>query len=157
MSVEDRDDDLFTPSLKGVRRDSLPGTARPWRLSSQFYVAFFGGPLAAAAIAWLNGGRLGLSDARRLAIAGIGAAGLLVTLLLMVAIDPATDGSIRLVVIVVGVVCYLATRELQKPADRVYAAGRDQAAYASLWLRGIATALVCGVATGVAVAAAASA
>ena len=101
--------------------------------------------------------RLGLSDARRLAIAGIGAAGLLVTLLLMVAIDPATDGSIRLVVIVVGVVCYLATRELQKPADRVYAAGRDQAAYASLWLRGIATALVCGIATGVAVAAAAAA
>jgi hypothetical protein len=60
----ERDADLFSPSLtRSVRRD-LPAGSRPWRLASQFYVAFFGGPLAAGAIGLLNGKRLGLPRER---------------------------------------------------------------------------------------------
>lgn len=156
MSRENRNDDLFTPSLEGVRRAPLPSGERPWRLGSQFYIAFFGGPLAAAAIGWMNAKRLGLSGSRRLAIAGIGAAGMLVTILLVIAFDLATNRSLRLVIVAVGVACYLATRELQKPADRRYAAGRNRDAYGSLWLRGIVTTIAWGFVAGIAAAVAVS-
>jgi multisubunit Na+/H+ antiporter MnhB subunit len=141
-----------------VRRASpRPEGARPWRLGSQLYVAFFGGPLGAAAIGWFNGGRLGLSRSRSAVIVVIGAAGFLVTLALVVAIDAGSGRSPRLVMAGVGVACYVATRELQKPADTRYAVGRDQDAYDSLWLPGIATVIVCGLFTGVALAAAVAA
>ena len=150
--AEDDGDDLFTPTLQGATRPSLPEGARPWRLGSQFYVAFFGGPVAAALIGWRNGKRLGLTDSRLRAIAGIGIGGLLVTLLFVATVS-GTDTSIRLLVAGSGVVAYLATRELQKPADARYAVGRNRDAYDSLWTPGLITALACGFAHGLALAA----
>ena len=78
LREQERDDDLFSPSLRD--RAAIPAGARPWRLSSQFYVAFFGGPLAAAAIGVVNGRRLGLGTGRLVGIAaaGVGALCLLI-------------------------------------------------------------------------------
>lgn len=50
-------EDLYTPSLEGQRTRQV-SDARPWRLGSQFYIAFFGGPLGVGAIAFLNSQRL---------------------------------------------------------------------------------------------------
>jgi hypothetical protein len=50
--VAERADDLLQPTLTGRR--VLPGADRPWRLSSQVYVALFGGVMAIAPIAAMN-------------------------------------------------------------------------------------------------------
>jgi len=103
-------------------------------------------------IGWRNGKRLGLTDSRLRAIAGIGIGGLLVTLLFVATVS-GTDTSIRLLVVGSGVVAYLAIRELQKPADARYAVGRNRDAYDSLWTPGLVTAIACGFAHGLALAA----
>ena len=59
MSRPERDE-LFAPTLSQTARTELPPGEKPWRLNSQFYVAFFGGPLAAGTIGYLNGKRLGV-------------------------------------------------------------------------------------------------
>ncbi|MDQ3587759.1 MAG: OST3/OST6 family protein [Actinomycetota bacterium] len=53
-----------------------PDARRPWRLSSQVYVAFFGGVLAVTVIALTNAPRLRTPVSRQAVIAGIGAIGL---------------------------------------------------------------------------------
>jgi len=55
-------DNFLTPSLQGYQNQalSLP-LKKPWRLNSQFWIAFFGGVLPLMVIAYLNGKRLHLS------------------------------------------------------------------------------------------------
>ena len=108
----ERDADLFSPSLTQSVRRELPAGSRPWRLDSQFYVAFFGGPLAAGAIGVLNGKRLGLSRERLSAIGGIGVAGFVAVAVVAVLLDIGTRG--RIVLAVAGVASFLVARELQK-------------------------------------------
>ena len=140
-------DDLYTPTLSDVPAQAVDAP-RPWRLASQFYVAFFGGPLAAAAVGYLNGKRLGLARDRLLAIVGIGVAALAVTVA-AVAFGRGSGGATRLVSQASGVVAFLAIRELTKSADHRYAIRvRGDDAYAPLWRPGIAIVLVCGIVTG---------
>jgi len=144
--VSDRDDDLFAPSLTQSERRELPSGQKPWRLGSQFYVAFFGGPLAVAAIGYLNGKRLGLPQERLAAIIGAGLAGFAVAVGAAVVFLSATGAGPRLIVAGAGVVSYLAVRELQKDADRLYGINRDEdLAYDSLWAPGLGAVFLFGI------------
>ncbi len=141
-------DELLAPSLQHhpERSPSRP----PWRVGSQFWVAFFGGPLAVGAIAWLNAGRLGLAPARRHAVLALS---LLTFVLLMCGLawslgslepDRGRGALLRRAVQAAGVLLYLALAWLQRAGDR-----RHQAfggAYASLWKPGLAAVLAGGLA-----------
>ena len=145
----ERDADLFSPSLKQSARRDLPEGSRPWRLRSQFYVAFLGGPLALGAIGFLNGGRLGLSRERRWAIAGIAIAAFVAVVALAAVVLAAgtnVNRGPRLMLTVAGVVSFLAAHELQKDADRLYGLNRDEEqTYDSLWGPGIGAVLLAGI------------
>ena len=136
-------DNLYEPTLAGaVERPA--GLDPPWRLGSQGYVAFFGGPLAAGVVGFLNARRLDLEDGRALAILGIGVLGLSALLLLAALFDGIADLG-RGLLAVSGLACYVATRQLQKRADRRYALlpGANEA-YRSLWGPGLMIVLGCG-------------
>ncbi|NUT54442.1 MAG: hypothetical protein HOQ03_00480 [Thermoleophilia bacterium] len=140
------DDDLFSPSLSQTSRPELPAGSRPWRLGSQFYVAFFGGPLAMAAIGFLNATRLGLPRSRARQIAAAGAAAFAGAVATVLALD--SDVTPRLIVAVAGVACYVVARRLQRDADRLYGLGKDEElAYDSLVGPGLLAAVVGGFGT----------
>lgn len=154
MSEPSGRDDLFSPSLTQTAARELPAGGRPWRLGSQFYVSFFGGPLAAGAVGYLNGRRLGLSLERRLAMIGIGLAGFAGALVLAVSVLDADSGGRRFPVAIAGVAAFLATRQLQHRADRLYGFGKDEEqAYDSLWGPGLAIVVLFGLLSVVVVAA----
>jgi hypothetical protein len=69
--MDDRESDLLTPSLSGWRPTVV--NRPPFRLNSQFWLAFFGGPVAVTAIAVLNARRLKLPETvqRRMVVGGI--------------------------------------------------------------------------------------
>lgn len=141
--LREHDDELFSPSLRD--RVEVPPGRRPWRLGSQFYVAFFGGPLAAAAIGVLNGRRLGIGDGGLLAIAAAGLVALGLALVLASSLDTG-DARPRFIFVVAGVATYFVVRQLQKTADDRYRRGRpDEQVYDSLWAPGLAAVLVCGI------------
>ena len=134
--------ELFAPSLQGY---AAPATQdQPWRLSSQFWVAFFGGVLAATLIAWQNGKRLGLAADRLRLILLVGAAGLLLVLGLTFILVPegaarltgASRSGVRLGGRIVAVLAYLVFYQLQKGADRIYQY-RSGGNYGSLWRPGL--------------------
>jgi hypothetical protein len=114
---------LLTPTLEGyVPRDAT--AARPWRLGSQVYVAFFGGILAVTAIAYLNALRLRAPAGVRAGIVAIGALGLAVLLVVAAVVfggGSAPDGA-RPALTLVGVAAYGGLYLVQRPWDRVYGA-----------------------------------
>jgi hypothetical protein len=133
------DDELFAPALAGVV-DELPEEGdRPWHLGSQLYVGFFGGPLAAAAIAWLNAERLGVTQKGRLAIAAAGVAGLAAAVVAAVLVG---GDSIRLFLAPTGLATAAVARPVQSKADRRYAF--RHAKYDSLWGPGLAAVIGLG-------------
>jgi hypothetical protein len=148
MTVE-HDDDLFAPALAGKRRRVIPKGERPWRLSSQLYVAFFGGALAVTAIAWLNARRLGVAGTKLRLIPLIGLAGLVATVAVVEIFGGGEIGSsqrilARVVALATGGVLY----GLQVSADRVYHAyteGDEDAVYDSLWRPGLAATFGLGI------------
>ncbi len=132
------DDDLFRPTLQD--RAPVVAARRPWRVGSQFWVAFFGGTLAVGAIAWLNAGRLGLPPARHRAIVLLTAlATLLVTAGVVFTVTAPLVGTERTLMRrgaqLVAVLLYLALAWLQRPFDRRHAAFDGE--YASLWTAGL--------------------
>jgi hypothetical protein len=131
-------DELLRPSVP----DDGPRPARagrPMRLGSQFYVAFFGGAVAATIIALLNAAALGLSTRKRLLIGGLGMLGLAATAVVFAVAD---SENTRLLARVVGVVAWGGMYLVQRGADRVYAyRSNDDEPYASMWGPGIAVAL----------------
>jgi len=139
-------DDLLAPSLANAPAPAGP----PWRLSSQFMLAFFGGALAIAVIAYLNGRRLRLDERRMRWLAIIGAVGTVVAIaagaytVLVMADDPAIRSrqSVRLGGRLISVVTYLGLRQVQAAGDRTHAA--FDGTYASLWKPGLAAALGLG-------------
>jgi hypothetical protein len=137
-------DDLLRPTI-GAGVDM---SARPWRLMSQTYVAFFGGVLASTTIAYLNAGRLGVDAAKRRLILLTGLGGLLVVIgvhLLMYDDSGITSG-LHVGVRVVAVLCCMAQLRLQRPMDRAFQLrGAD---YKSLWGMGIAVTLGGAIAEG---------
>lgn len=155
QSAGDRDD-LFSPTLQG--RVGRRTGEKPWRLQSQFWVAFFGGALAATVIAYLNGTRLGLSERRRRAILLTGAAGLLATVALSLilgsgdvgaAADRSAQSAVRLGGRVIAVIAYLVFYRLQKAADHTYSFySQEEDEYASLWKPGLAAVFGLGIVQG---------
>lgn len=127
-------DELLRPTV-GAGVDL---SARPWRLMSQTYVAFFGGVLASTAVAFLNAGRLGVDAGKRRLILLSGLAGLLVVIGVFVLLygDTGVTSGLRVSIRVVAVLCCLAQLRLQRPMDRAFQLrGAD---YGSLWGVGIA-------------------
>jgi hypothetical protein len=140
-------DDLFAPSLSQTERRELPDGERPWRLNSQAYVAFFGGPLAAATIAFLNGRRLGLGTRSLAAIAVAGVAAFVAAIVLVATLD-SDSVSPRILVAASGIAAFLAMRQLQHGADRRYSVGQtDDSAYDSLVRIGLLVTVVAGLAS----------
>ena len=140
-------DPLRSPTLQGHGRQLASGE-RPWRIESQFWVAFFGGPLAASAIAFLNCRRLGVAERSRRWVVAVAVAGLGAAVLFAVGLVAADVGSgARLGNQAAGVLAYLPLLRLQKPADRVYrfySEKSDEEAYSSLWGPGLAAVFALG-------------
>lgn len=136
-----RDAELFEPSLAGKRRPALEEGRRPWRLGSQFYVAFFGGVLAVSAIAWLNARRLGVSPQRRRLIAVVALAGLVGVIVVVLLFGGDVASSQRLLARLVAVGAFGVLYALQMSADRVYHAfegGDEDDLYDPMWTPGLA-------------------
>ena len=115
----DTADDLLTPSLAG--RAPVSGAAeRPWRLSSQGYVAFFGGLLAVTAIAFINGRRLGLAAGPLALILLAGFGGLAVELAVLNTMAGASGSQLRMAARVVAFGAWGGMYLLQRAADRRY-------------------------------------
>jgi hypothetical protein len=127
-------DELLRPTVGA----GLDMSARPWRLMSQTYVAFFGGVLASTAVAFLNAGRLGVDAAKRRLILLTGLVGLLAVIGVFVLLydDAGLTSGVRVSIRVVAVLCCLVQLRLQRPMDRAFQLrGVD---YGSLWGWGIA-------------------
>lgn len=141
MNGRANENDLLQPALRGVRRVRRGEGDQPWRLGSQLYVGFFGGPLALAAIAWFNSDRLGMPKPRRLLIPLVGLAGFLAMIVAAVATEQGVGGSQRLLLSVAGVASFGILFLLQRSPDRVYHAfadGDENQVYDSLWGPGLA-------------------
>jgi len=142
-------EDLFAPSLQDVPRLGPPAEGeRPWRLGSQFYVAFFGGALAVTAIASLNARRLGAPKETQRWILVLGAVGVVASVIVSWALFGRDLGrSLRIAHRVVAVLLAGALYKVQQRPDRVYAfraQGDDDEQYDSLWVPGLVAALVGG-------------
>jgi hypothetical protein len=128
-------DDLLRPTV-GAGVDI---SARPWRLMSQTYVAFFGGVIASTAVTYLNAGRLGVDAGRRRLILLTGLVGQLAVIGLFLALYDGGSGntySVRLPLRVTAVLCCLVQLRLQRPMDRAFQL--RGAEYGSLWGVGFA-------------------
>jgi hypothetical protein len=106
-------DDLLQPTLADHDRRKY----QPFRLSSQVYVAFFGGALAVGAIGFVNSIFLGMPKPARAAIIALA----LGTEAALVAIVAATDtDQVRLLSIIAGLAAFGGAYLLQRSPDRVY-------------------------------------
>jgi hypothetical protein len=134
-------DDLFQPTVR-----ALPTTGRrPWRLSSQAYVAFVGGVVAGTAVAYLNSGRLGLAPRERRLVLAAGALGLAVTIpVALVLCRSGSSATVEIPVRILALVAYLVQARFQRPLDRAFQL-RD-GAHASLWWPGLVAVLAGGLA-----------
>jgi hypothetical protein len=131
-------DDLLQPTLAGHER--RPSQYKPWRLSSQVYVAFFGGALAVGAIGFYNSITLGMPVRARLAIVGMALAAEAALFAIVAATD--TD-EVRLVSIVAGLVAFGGAYLLQRSPDRVYHYhADDDEPYESLFGAGVIACIV---------------
>ena len=136
--------DLLQPTLADQQR--RPSNYKPWRLSSQVYVAFFGGALAVAPIGYYNATTLGMPVRARLAIVAIA----LAAEAALVAIARTTDvDEVRLLSIVAGLVAYGGAYLLQRSPDRVYHFHTDDdEPYESLFLPGLVTCIAARIVEG---------
>lgn len=143
-------DDLLQPSVGQSPREPRE---KPYRVQSQFWVAFFGGILPVTAVALLNAQRLGIDKRKRWLMGAAALIALVVVFVLLMQQPPFTDlagfarssREVRLFSRITSVALFLVLAALQKPADAHYQvfSGGD---YASLWKVGIATTLILGTA-----------
>lgn len=133
-------DELLRPTI-GAGVDL---SARPWRLVSQTYVAFFGGVIASTVIAFLNARRLDVAADRRRLILGVGAAGLVVAAVVisLLTADGSSSSGLRIAVRVVAVLACIVQLRIQRPMDRAFQLRGGE--YGSLWGPGIAVVIGCG-------------
>ena len=145
------DDELLAPSLQAEARVVRPPAGeRPWRLSSQVYVGFFGGALAVAALAWANARRLHAPRETQRWIVVLGGLGVVVSVVVSYVLYGDDFGrSARLGYRIVGVLLAGALYKLQEPADRVYSfrtPGDDDEQYDPMWAPGLLATFVGGAA-----------
>lgn len=118
-SDADTADDLLRPSFAD-RTPAQASGARPWRLSSQAYVAFFGGLLAVTTIAFFNARRLGLPAGRLALILLAGFGGLAVEVAVLSTMADAGGPQLRMVTRIVALCAWGGMYVLQRAADRRY-------------------------------------
>ncbi len=133
-------DELLQPTVAAAVPRKLP-----WRVSSQFWVAFVGGVPAVTAIAFLNAGRLGATASKRRWIIVAGVVATIVSLALAAWLVTMPDGkrTARIAMRVLAVVLFLVLARIQREDDgrhQVFGSGD----YASLWIPGIVASLVSG-------------
>lgn len=140
--------DLLSPSLQ----EHVPrarDAAKPWRLGSQVYVAFFGGVLAATLIAVLNARRLRMprrETLKILAAAALGLVGLEVLAYVVGSADETGQG-VRVAMRVLALAAWGLMYLVQRPYDRVYSAFSredEDEEYSSLIIPGLLAAIVLG-------------
>jgi hypothetical protein len=137
-------DDLLQPTLAGHERRPM---YKPWRLGSQVYVAFFGGPLAVGAIAAYNSITLGMPRSARFAIAAIALAA---EAAFAAAILLTETDSTRLISIVAGLAAFGGVYLIQRSPDRVYHFHTDEdEPYDSLFGAGLFAVIVARIFEGI--------
>jgi len=138
-------DDLLQPTITAPPE---PGGKKPWRVQSQFWIAFFGGVLAVTPIAYLNTYRLGAPKRSRHLILLSGFVATAVYAGFAWLWYPAEAYSLRMAGRIVGVLQYFVVARIQRDDDnrhQIFGSGE----YASLWVPGL---LSIGFALGVLVA-----
>lgn len=139
-------DDLLQPSVSNA-----PPRVRPWRLGSQFWVAFLGGALAVATIAILNAARLRISSRQRWLMIAMTAVTMAALIALWLQHPLATDlrsfaktsRELRVYGRIAAVLLYLALAAMQRKADAHYQVFYE-GEYAPLWGAGTAAVLIGG-------------
>ncbi|HEX7149983.1 MAG TPA: hypothetical protein VF618_00740 [Thermoanaerobaculia bacterium] len=135
-------DDLLQPTI------ATDGRVRPkpWRIQSQFYVCFFGGPIPGTLIAFLNAKRLhlGAGARRNIVLAGLAATVAFALLVYFAPLGERPGRTVRTWAHLTGALLWwLALSRIQRPADLMRNAAGD-AEYASLWGPGLASSLLLG-------------
>lgn len=129
---EDDLDELLQPTVAAPQQKS---GKRPWRVHSQFWIAFFGGILAVTPIAWLNARRLGSSKRTRRLILLTGVVALAAFAACIWKWYPDDRSALRMASRVVAVLEFLVLARIQRDDDnRHQIFGSSE--YASLWLPG---------------------
>lgn len=140
--MTDELDDLLQPT---VGRQPARTGPLPWRVASQFWVAFFGGVPAVTAIAFLNARRLGATvrKQRWILVAGLIAASAYLGLVSFVGTEASARSTLRIAGRVVAVLLFLVVARIQREDDgryQVFGSGE----YASLWGPGILASVLGG-------------
>lgn len=145
-----QDDDLFKPTLSADPVAKKDKKAEPWRVTSQLWVAFFGGVLPLTAIAYINSKRLMMSVKEQRQILMIGVAGYLLSFGLAYVLEQAgvmenlqsNEGRLvfRFVGRAVAVLTYLVIARQQRSAERIFQFGGGE--YSSLWGPGLLAIIV---------------
>jgi hypothetical protein len=127
-------DELLRPTI-GADVDI---SARPWRLMSQAYIAFFGGVVATTVIAVLNARRLGVpvKGQRLIALSGLGGLVLAAVALRLLTDEVSATSGTQVAIRVIAVLTCLGQLRIQQPMDRAFQL--RGAEYKSLWGPGIA-------------------
>ncbi|MEO0603603.1 MAG: hypothetical protein AAF211_19345, partial [Myxococcota bacterium] len=146
-------DALFRPTVAQTMR--RPGTPKPWYVASQFWLAFFGGMFALAAIAFLNTYRLAMRGSDRvwvvvwtvLVFAGVSLA---VGAWVGAGNEMPSRTTLRIVYRGGALILYGLLARLQRTGARRYdyLASSDEEDYASLWVPGVLAAMVGGAVQG---------
>lgn len=145
-----RHDDLFQPTLQ---RPGAGYSERPWKLSSQFWVAFFGGTLAIAVIAYFNARRLKVPPNTLRSVLLVGGIGTLLTVAIgayvamnaqSLAASAASRSILRLAARVAALATYFILQRIQEPFARRFEMFYDRDDYSSLWKPGLAATLILG-------------
>ncbi|MCP5101709.1 MAG: hypothetical protein GY943_39710 [Chloroflexi bacterium] len=146
------EDDLFSPSLQEETFAAHYKLKPPWRVQQQIWIAFFGGPVSATVVAFLNGHRLHLKQKELLTMIAVGVIGVVVTIVTAVLLTDIQFSSdlfqsstqqLRYISRIVGVLTYLIFARMQKSADRIYHY-RNNGKYDALLGPGLAIVLIAG-------------
>jgi hypothetical protein len=125
---EDDLDELLQPTVTPVARSGV----KPWRVQSQFWVAFFGGILAVTGIAYINARHLGASATIRKLILACGVIALAIYIGLAGWVFLDEPRNMRFAGRILAVVLFLGLARLQREGDarhQLFGSGE----YASLW------------------------
>jgi hypothetical protein len=137
---EDDDlDELLPPTVTPARTSGY----KPWRVQSQFWVAFFGGILAVTGVAFINSRHLGMSARSRRLILACGAVALAIYVGLAgwVFTFPKDARTMRIAGRVLAVVLFLVLARIQREANnryQLFGAGE----FAPLWGVGITASIL---------------